>query len=86
MSVKQKTKRSRARKPQRAPVASLGPFDDRQVLPFPTWCELNNISLRTGRRILSSGKGPVTVRLSTNRMGVTYAANRAWQDSLARVS
>jgi hypothetical protein len=77
-------KHSRAHK--RRPQLNLpnGPFDDRQVLPFETWCRLNNLSPRTGRRVLASGGGPRVTQLSANRIGITYADNRAWQESRAR--
>jgi hypothetical protein len=58
--------------------------DDHRVLTFRQWCELNGISLATGRRLLNAGNGPVFLQLSPRRIGVTVAANRAWQQSLAR--
>jgi hypothetical protein len=77
-------KRPRAHK-RRPPLdLTVGPFDDRQVLPFDVWCQLNNLSLRTGRRVLASGNGPRVTQLSANRIGITYADNRAWQESRAR--
>jgi hypothetical protein len=76
--------RSRPRKRQLELINSIGPFDERQVLPFEVWCRLNDISPRTGRRILASGNGPRITQLSANRIGITYADNRAWQESRAR--
>jgi hypothetical protein len=52
---------------------------EQRVLSFNDWCYLNNISPATGRRILKSGKGPKVIRLSTRRIGITIAANAAWQ-------
>ena len=34
-------------------------LDDDRVLTFNEWCALNGIGKRTGRRILTSGGGPV---------------------------
>lgn len=57
---------------------------DTQVLTFAEWCELNSFSLRTGRRILRSGNGPVVTQLSSRRIGVTVANDRAWKSSRER--
>jgi hypothetical protein len=57
---------------------------DHCVMSFLEWCSLNGISKSTGRRILESGTGPVFLQLSPRRIGVTVAANKAWQQSLAR--
>ena len=51
---------------------------DLRVLRFREWCALAGVSLRTGRRILSSGRGPAVVRLSDKRMGVTVGTHRQW--------
>jgi hypothetical protein len=82
--AKDQKKRSRVVKGPRKAVFSLGPFDDRQVLPFELWCTLNNFSDRTGRRILASGSGPRVTALSAHRIGIVYADNRRWQESRAR--
>jgi hypothetical protein len=50
-----------------------------RILSFCDWCWLNNISPATGRRILKSGKGPIITRLSARRIGISVAANAAWQ-------
>jgi hypothetical protein len=55
--------------------------DDR-VMTFAQWCELNGFSPATGRRILSSGKGPKVLQLSDRRIGIRHGDNRRWQDSL----
>jgi hypothetical protein len=71
----------RAVRLQRAPL----PVDDGdQVLSIPEWCALNNIGLRTGRRILSAGEGPPVIHLSAKRRGITRRDNRIWQESRAR--
>jgi hypothetical protein len=57
--------------------------DDR-VLTFRQWCDLNSLSPATGRRVLKSGDGAKTVQLSARRIGITVAANRAWQAARAR--
>jgi hypothetical protein len=61
-------------------------LDDFRVLSVREWCALNNISLRTGRRLIASPDGPRVTRISTRRVGVTIANNRAWQASRERAS
>jgi len=51
---------------------------DLRVLRFREWCNLAGVSLRTGRRLISTGRGPATVQLSSKRMGISVAAHRAW--------
>jgi hypothetical protein len=58
--------------------------DAHRIMSFRQWCELNGISLATGRRIISAGIGPVIIQLSARRIGITFAANAAWQASRAR--
>jgi hypothetical protein len=53
-------------------------------MSFRQWCELNGISLSTGRRILGKGNGPTIIQLSARRIGISFAANAAWQASRAR--
>jgi predicted DNA-binding transcriptional regulator AlpA len=55
--------------------------NDNRVLSFQHWCELNSISVATGRRIIKSGKGPPITRLSARRIGISVAANADWQES-----
>jgi len=59
---------------------------DSQVLSFRQWCMLNNISPRTGHRILKSPGGPIITRLSERRFGITVGNNRRWQASRERAS
>ena len=59
-------------------------LSDDQVLDFHSWCQLNRISERTGRRILASPDAPRIVQLSARRRGVTVRANRAWQHARER--
>jgi hypothetical protein len=54
-----------------------------RILSFADWCRLNGISQATGRRILKSGKGPTVIRLSDRRIGISVAANAAWQEARA---
>jgi hypothetical protein len=58
--------------------------DAHRIMSFRQWCELNGISLATGRRIISAGIGPVIIQLSARRIGISFAANAAWQQSRAR--
>jgi hypothetical protein len=64
-----------------APIALPATLNDNQVLTFKQWIALNNISTRTGRRILAAPGGPIVTRLSARRFGITVAHNRAWQQS-----
>jgi hypothetical protein len=57
---------------------------DDQVLTLFEWARLNRISLRTARRILNSGNGPIVNMLSAKRIGITVGNNRAWQQSRER--
>ena len=59
-------------------------LEDDQVLTFNEWCALNGIGKRTGRRILTSGSGPVVTQLSERRIGITVGNNRRWQEARAR--
>jgi hypothetical protein len=59
-------------------------LDDDKVLTFAEWCALNKIGKRTGRRILTSGGGPVVTQLSERRIGITVGNNRRWQAARAR--
>ena len=54
-------------------------LDDDWVMPFSLWCEVNNFSPATGRRLRKAGKGPVFTQISDRRIGVTVRNNRAWQ-------
>jgi predicted DNA-binding transcriptional regulator AlpA len=56
-------------------------LDNQRVLSFKQWCALNGISVPTGRRLLDAGNGPEIIRLSPRRIGVTLAANAAWQEA-----
>ena len=70
------------RRTQRA--ESLRALDDDRVMSFREWCAINAFSPATGRRLVKSGQGPVLLRLSPRRIGITIAANRAWQVARAR--
>jgi hypothetical protein len=58
--------------------------DDHRVMSFRDWCALNSFSVSTGRRILAGADGPVVTQLSPRRIGITFGANRAWQQSRVR--
>jgi hypothetical protein len=59
-------------------------LDDDWVMPFSLWCQVNNFSPATGRRLRKAGKGPVFTQISDRRIGVTVRNNRVWQESRAR--
>jgi hypothetical protein len=72
------------RRRQIAREQALSRDNDHSVLTFMQWCQLNNFSEATGRRIVKAGKGPPFIQLSTRRIGVTVANNAAWQAARAR--
>ena len=82
---RRKTKRNRILPKWSALDTPFATSHPNQVLTFHEWCQLNRISLRTGRRILASGTGPVVTQLSPHRVGITIANNAAWQASRARL-
>jgi hypothetical protein len=59
-------------------------LNDDWVMPFSLWCEVNNFSPATGRRLRKAGKGPVFTQISDRRIGVTVRNNRIWQESRAK--
>jgi predicted DNA-binding transcriptional regulator AlpA len=63
--------------------AAADPAYDRQValariLSLPEWYALCGFSDATGRRILSSGKGPKVIQLSERRRGIVLADHLRW--------
>ena len=58
--------------------------DDQMMLTFNQWCEVNNFSPRTGRRILSGPHAPSVTQLSARKIGISVGNNRAWQASRTR--
>jgi predicted DNA-binding transcriptional regulator AlpA len=64
---------------------SIAERDDRRVMSFYQWCELNGFSKDTGRRLIKTGQGPKVLQLSPRRIGITVAANREWQQARERV-
>jgi hypothetical protein len=58
-------------------------LDDDRIMPFKVWCEVNDFSESTGRRLRKAGRGPKFVQTSDRRIGVTVAENRAWQQARA---
>jgi hypothetical protein len=80
-----KERRARPRQQHRQRV-ELPQAQPHQILLFREWCQLNGISQRTGRRILAGeyGPPPVITQLSPRRIGVSYGANLAWQQSRER--
>jgi hypothetical protein len=58
--------------------------DDDAVLTFKEWCALSGHSQRQGRRIITSGTGPVVTALSDRRIGIIRKNHRLWLASRAR--
>ena len=55
-----------------------------RVMPIREWCEVNNVSLSTGLRILKRGDGPPIVQMSARRRGIRVSDNVVWQDRRLR--
>jgi hypothetical protein len=84
LSTQTKSKNRKTKRGGPIRLASIPDFGDDQVLSVPEFAALNNISVHTAYRVLSSSNAPVTVQLSDNRLGVTRRANRDWQQSQER--
>jgi len=88
MSLQAEARSQRAqRSPKKRKSARAEPLSlllDSQVLRFSEWCRLGGFSARTGRRSIASGDGPVITQLSSKRVGITVAADRAWKASRER--
>ena len=48
------------------------------------WCALNNISPKTGRRILKAPGAPVVTMLTSRRIGITIKSDRDWKATRTR--
>jgi predicted site-specific integrase-resolvase len=59
-------------------------LDDQRVMTIAQWCEVNGFSIWTGKRLIKAGLGPKILQLSPRRIGITVAANRAWQQARER--
>jgi hypothetical protein len=70
----ERVRRQRQRERDRA-------LDDDRVMTFGEWCQVNNFSEATGRRLRHAGKAAVFVQLSDRRIGCTVRSNREWQES-----
>ena len=54
-------------------------LDDDRIMSFKVWCEVNDFSESTGRRLRKAGRGPKFVQTSDRRIGVSVGENRRWQ-------
>jgi hypothetical protein len=85
-------KRRKKRRIERKPIQPkwsalnepLAPTHPDQILTLFEWCQLNRISVTTGRRILASNTGPTVTQLTPKRVGVSVANNAVWQRSRER--
>lgn len=55
--------------------------DMARVMSLATFVERNKLSKATLWRLRKAGDGPQLVRLGERRLGVTYAAEREWQEA-----
>jgi hypothetical protein len=72
------------KKLKRAPRPHFSDTHDQQILSFVEWCALNNISPKTGRRILKAPGAPVVTMLTSTRIGISIKSDRDWKASRAR--
>jgi hypothetical protein len=77
MTSLQEERRQRQRE---APPTSYD-ADLRRVMTLATFLERNSLSAPTFRRMRLAGLGPRVVQLGLRRLGITYLAEREWQDS-----
>jgi hypothetical protein len=59
------------------PVPLVGDDGD-VILPFLEWCELAGLPESTARELRARGEGPVCIRLTDKKLGVTLAEHRRW--------
>jgi hypothetical protein len=64
--------------------APLSTLLDAQVLTLFEWAQLARISVRTARRLIARGHGPVVTMLSAKRIGVSMGAHKRWLASRER--
>jgi hypothetical protein len=84
MSLREQERRAaQRRRSDHAQDREIG-LNQHQIIKFVDWCQLNGISVATGRRILKSGKGPIVTQLSDRRIGISVGANAEWQAARAR--
>jgi hypothetical protein len=59
------------------------PYDPElhRVMVWAVFLERNKLSKPQGWRLRKAGEGPQVVHLGKRRLGVTYASERAWQES-----
>jgi hypothetical protein len=62
-------------------MAQMSETDDRRVMSFRQWCELNGFSWWTGKRLCARGEGPIITRLSARRKGIQYRHHVQWLES-----
>ena len=80
----QRAQRLAKAKPERLRLRQRLATDDDAVWTFKEWCAVNGISVRTGRRLLQSGRGPIVTMLSDKRVGISRRHDREWKASRAR--
>jgi predicted DNA-binding transcriptional regulator AlpA len=83
MVSKSNTRSSRANN-QLSLDALPATLHDAQVLTIGQWSQLAGLSTRTAKRLFKAGAGPQRVQLSTNRVGITVAAHKAWLEARTR--
>jgi hypothetical protein len=78
---KHKHKQNKHRSALDAPLSTVL---DTQVLTLFEWAQLARISMRTARRLIARGDGPVVTMLSAKRVGVSIGAHKRWLASRER--
>ena len=72
-----------AERRQRQRIQSKQQPQPDRVMTFAAWCELNAVSIQTGRRLLAAGKCRY-LQLSERRIGITESANAEYQARCSR--
>jgi predicted DNA-binding transcriptional regulator AlpA len=60
----------------RSQILDLG--DVEIVMSIRAWAAVIGVGYSTAKKIMREGDGPVKVRLSQHRVGVTASAHKAW--------
>jgi hypothetical protein len=75
-------RRKRKRRQQRGMLPAN--ISDHQILTFAQWTAMTSLSVRAGRDILKSGKGPPVVQLTSKRIGIRFGDAKRWLEERLR--
>jgi hypothetical protein len=83
-SHKKQIRRRKRRKQRRQNSALPAVVNDSQILTFRQWVAMASLSVRCGRNILKSGKGPPVVQLTSRRIGIRFGDAKRWLEERLR--